>query len=459
MDRFQQTIEHHLVDAHGDLPPPEHNARRRLIVAFSGGSDSAALLHAVANSCLPKELNIVAAHVNHGLLADSDSWEDFCREQAANLGVEFLCHRVAQPPRAGQNVEAWARDQRYGWFKRIVAPQDFVVTAHHLDDQLETFLLRLLRGAGPHGLSAIKVRQSLSVGYLIRPMLRLTKQEVARYLQQQQIEYVDDPSNTHLEIDRNYLRHTVLPIIRDRWPHAANKVGEAAEIQDSLAREIDRKANKLIDEISLDGGSKLAYEPVKAATTERRFAIIRAWCKHRNLGTPEHRHFREIEKALFVANPKATSCIAWKNAELRYYQNVLYLREREPEFDATLNYLWDVKSALPLAHGELTVSATASGGLMESIRSKHCSIRYYRQQGERCHPVGRAHSQSLKKLFQAWRVPPWERSKIPILWVDGEIAAVIPYCICKLFATKQEEAVGLAINFQRFSRARSATTI
>ena len=440
MDSFKDAIARVILDQHRELPVPDPQFGRKLFVAYSGGSDSTALLNALSETIVPGELEIIALHVNHGLNADSALWEQHCRVSAQKLGVDYYCHRLPEAgPPASENLEAWAREQRYAWFRSVMSPGDFVATAHHIDDQLETFLLRLFRGSGPSGLSAIKACQAFGRGYLIRPMLAETKQAVDEYVRTRALAFVEDPSNACEDLDRNYLRHSVIPSIRRRWPHAANKVLEAAEIQQQVAADFKQRADALLEQILEPGGESLSYQAVRALEPESGYQVIRHWCERRGLGIPERRHFIEIEKALYRVSPKASLELSWKNAVLRYYQGVLYLSEKVPPIDPNQRLQWDLSGELKLPHGSLKCIPVNSGGLDPTLVGSDCEVAYYRHRGERCHPAGRQHSQTLKKLFQSWRVPPWQRQRQPILWVDGQIAAVIPYCVCSPFATKPGE--------------------
>ena len=446
MAGFKKRIEDVLLNTHSNLPHQGAGPKRRIFVAYSGGGDSSALLHAIANSAIRDTLEIVAAHINHGLIDASDDWENHCRDFARRLGLRFESLRLSKHPQNKQNVEAWAREQRYSWLEGLSSGGDFVVTAHHLDDQLETFLLRLFRGSGPFGLSAIKPEQALGRGYLIRPMLDMTKPDIEKYLSRYEIDYIDDPSNQSLNLDRNYLRHSVLPLIQQRWPHAAEKVAQAAYLQQQLASGLERNAFALLEQISAGDGECVFVEKLKALDAQQRYFVVRAWCDRRRLGVPEGKHVREIEKILATDEPSASMRLTWKNAELRYYQGMFYLRPRERDFDPAQQFVWDMQSPLELPHGQLQKCDALSGGLSKTVLGKDCEVGFYRHEGERCHPQKRNHSQTLKKLFQSWRVPPWERQRVPIIRIEGTIAAVVPYCVCRPFAAADGDS-GIALEF------------
>ncbi|MGR8947149.1 MAG: tRNA lysidine(34) synthetase TilS [Gammaproteobacteria bacterium] len=449
MDKFEDIVKQVLLKADRALPSSDSH-KRKLIIAYSGGRDSSALAHALAGCDLDKRFTPIVAHVNHGLFDNSGDWETFCHRKATELGLDYSSHQVQERPGRGQSTEDWARKARYAWFKKITSFGDFVVTAHHLDDQLETFLLHLARGSGPHGLSAIRASQSFGNGFLIRPMLTIPKESINRYVAQHEIAFISDPSNANEQYDRNYLRHSVVPVLRKRWPKIAENVAHAAGVQQIIATELDNKASEILAAISGDTDGDVSLEALNNLSSGQRFWFFRHWCVRRHLGLPERRHILEIEKSIFSNAPKATLSITWKNAELNYYDGRLFLRRQPAEFNPATKYTWDLTAPLNLANGTLEPIESRGAGLDLRVRKSDCEVGFYQRIGERCHPHTRQHSQSLKKLFQQWRVPPWERQTFPIVWINGDIAAVVPFCYSRKFAAP-EGARGLSFNFVKHS--------
>ena len=422
------------------------SARRQIILGYSGGKDSTVLLHALARSALIERFDLAAIHINHRLQEQSNEWEEFCRKTAAKLGVACRTYQVQNKPPAGDSVEAWARAERYERLIEASQPRDFIVTAHHLDDQLETFLLHLMRGAGPHGLSAIRQIQAFEERFLIRPLLEVEQYSIEEYAKKHELDFVSDPSNVNQNYDRNYLRHKITPLLRQRWPRVAENAAHSALIQQRLADEIDQRATNSLAQLVSNGGNSISLEPLRKLSTEHRFWIIRHWCKQEQLDVPDRRHALEIEKAIFQREPKATLLICWKNTELRYYDGRLILRPRQSNGTNGQKYSWDMTAPLKLPNGELRAIESAQGKMALRVRGMRCEVGFYQREGERCRPSGKRHSQSLKKLFQQWRVAPWARNSVPIIWVDGEIAAVVPHCVCEHVAAEPGEG-GLLLQF------------
>ncbi|HYN76777.1 MAG TPA: tRNA lysidine(34) synthetase TilS, partial [Lamprocystis sp. (in: g-proteobacteria)] len=218
----------------------------RIWVAYSGGLDSTALLHAAGavREHLPGAL--WAVHIDHGLSPESRRWGEHCRAVSAGLGVAFHCRRVELKPVPGESLEAVARAARYGELAALLGPGDLLLTAHHQDDQAETLLLALLRGSGVHGLAAMPFAVDLGLGHLVRPLLGVSRADLGRYAHTRGLTWVDDPSNRESAMDRNYLRNRVMPLLRERWPavsatlsRSAGHCAAAADLVDlAAAREL-----------------------------------------------------------------------------------------------------------------------------------------------------------------------------------------------------------------------------
>ncbi len=217
----------------------------RWCVALSGGVDSTVLLHAVA--ALGQEFpgnTIRAVHINHHLHADADAWAVACQLQCKALGIPLTCSDVVVDTGARDGVEAAARRARYGVLTALLSPGEILLTAHHRDDQVETFLLRLLRGAGPHGLGSIEPRRPCGRGWLVRPLLAVGREELEVYGHEQDLTWSEDPANSDTTFDRNFLRHQVLPLLRKRWPGLGETIPRAARLSGEAARMLDELAGQ-----------------------------------------------------------------------------------------------------------------------------------------------------------------------------------------------------------------------
>ncbi|MGE5155518.1 MAG: tRNA lysidine(34) synthetase TilS, partial [Bdellovibrio bacteriovorus] len=295
----------------------------RLWIAFSGGLDSACLLHAASTvrQRLPGPLG--AVHVDHGLHADSPRWSEHCRQVCDTLGVPLVIRRVAVDRAPGKSLEAAARAARYGALADRLGPGELLLTAHHQDDQAETLLLALLRGSGPEGLAAMPLVSDLGPGRLVRPLLGVPRAALEAYARDQGLSWVEDPSNRVLAFDRNFLRRCVLPILRERWPAAsatlsrsAAHCAEALELVEAAAEDTLRGlAGSRFGTLSLPALGRL--EPPRAR------AALRLWLKRLGLPRPDRAHLGRILTEVLPARADANPLVAWCGCEVRRYRGDL----------------------------------------------------------------------------------------------------------------------------------------
>ena len=420
---------------------------QRLILAYSGGADSHVLLHALAQLAPSLEIELLALHVDHGLQVHSAAWAQHCVETSTALGIPCQVLAVEVDRQAGEGIEAAARQARYGALAGAMHPGDLLLTAHHQDDQAETLLLQLLRGAGPKGLAAMATAMVFSYGHLLRPLLGSSRAELQAYATLAGIEWVDDPSNRDIAFDRNYLRHQVLPLLQARWPslgqtlgRAARHQAEAAELQADLA-ELDM-AGHLLD-------GSLALQALHGLSAIRCKNLLRHWISTQDYAAPDEARLLSILRDLNPAAADASPVVAWHGVELRRYQQRLYLMSSLAAASPDRILAWD---GLPLTLADsglrLQTQGVSGAGLRETLFSGHRLEIRFRRGGESCRPVGRGHSKSLKQLLQEARVLPWLRDRLPLIYVDGELAAVAGVCVCEGFAAGSGEA-GREIHYDR----------
>lgn len=407
----------------------------RYLVAYSGGLDSHVLLHALHRL----GINLAAVHVHHGLSPNADLWSEHCVAACNTLQVPCQVVRV-HVSADGSGREAAARAARYAALEQALGEGEMLLTAHHQDDQAETLLLMLLRGTGVAGLAGMPAARLFGRGLLARPLLGLPRSALRHYAEQHHLSWVDDESNFDTSLDRNYLRHHVLPLLRERWPAANCTLARAAA---HLA-----EAGALLAELAetdLAGacGSRPATLSITALcrlNAPRRRNLLRHWLRSRGLPLPDTVHLHRIEQEVLPARPDAEPRVDWNGVEVRRYQDDLYAippLSPLPEVELT----WDMAQPLSLPDGRvLTVSAAAATGLSAArCADARVTVRF-RAGGERCAPAGRGHTHELKKLFQEAGVPPWERARVPLLYVDGMLALVVGYWICETFDARDGEA-------------------
>ncbi|MEW5756582.1 MAG: tRNA lysidine(34) synthetase TilS [Pseudomonadota bacterium] len=423
---------------HLDLP----NAPQRIWVAYSGGVDSHCLLHALA-ALSPRHpaLDLNAVHVHHGLSLNADAWAAHCRAVCAQLQIPIQLIHVDAKPANGQSPEAAAREARYAALRRIVQPGDWLLTAHHQDDQAETLLLQLLRGSGVKGLAGMPARSAFAQGLLLRPLLDFSRAELEDYARAQGLRWVEDESNLFRGYDRNFLRHELVPLLRERWPAAqalfartARHCAEAAELLDELAR-LDLQA------ILAEDSQTIHIPALLALSESRQRNALRGWITAAGFRLPETAQLEQIQRNVLHAAWDATPCVRCGAAEVRRYRDGLYLMKALAPHDPAQRIAWDMTQplALPQLDVGLVAKADVGKGLAQArLTGAHITVRF-RQGGEHCRPVGRAHHHDLKKLFQEAGVPPWRRDRIPLIFVDDRLAQVVGHWVDEAFAAKPGE--------------------
>ena len=420
---------------------------KRFLVAFSGGVDSMVLLHILYTLKQDKLINqpIIALHANHNLQPNSKAWQAYCGDWCRVKNIPYITQTLNldtnQP-----SIEATARKARYAFFSQHMQSGDYLCTAHHQDDQLETFLLRLARGAGLTGLTAIAQTTTFASGYLYRPLLDYSQQHIELYAKAQQLEWIEDPSNQKTDFDRNYLRHQVIPALKQRWPSiAANSVRTTKLLQQDQ-QVIDEYMTHLLSKIqnALHG---LHLEELKLLREETRNALLRFWLKQLGHTYPTRIKLKEIAKQMLDARPDANPLVCYGNTEIRRYKNFIYCLKTEAfEKEKLLtHFLWQGEKSIALPKGRLYFNKTYGKGLNYDKVKSGLSIGQ-RQTGLNCKPQGRP-TKSLKKWLQEYQVPPWLRYNIPLVYCNDELIAVADLFVCESWQAKNNEQ-GLTLHWQ-----------
>jgi tRNA(Ile)-lysidine synthase len=403
----------------------------RLLVAFSGGMDSTVLLHALTSLRVPGRLPpIEAVHVDHGLSPASAEWARHCEDLCRSLDVTMHARRVTARAEPGQSPEAAAREARYAALRVVVGEGDALITAHHRDDQAETLLLQLLRGAGPAGLAAMPEQAPFGRGRLLRPLLSVPRAALRAYAESENLRWVEDESNLNTDLDRNFLRHEILPRIERRWPGASVTLARAARLQ----AEVEALSRALaLDDGAPGGGTDATVQIEKLArlTPIRQRNLLRHWLREQGLPLPAYRRLEELRRTMLEAAPDRCPLIAWPGAEVRRYRGRLYALR--PVGQANSNPEADWWPGRPLALswlGKVLAASPIHGAGVRWDPSEGPLRLRWRKGGERCRPAGRRHHHALKKLFQEAGVPPWERNRIPLIYKGNELVAVVGHWYC-----------------------------
>jgi tRNA(Ile)-lysidine synthase len=414
----------------------ERDDLQRLVVAYSGGLDSMVLLHGLVTlrDAGLENRPILAVHVNHQLSDNSDQWQQHCETVCQHFSVPLQVSKVVIQL-AGKGLENAAREQRYQVFEGIMQPGDGLMLAHHQDDQAETLLLRLMRGAGPKGLAAMTPERSFGHGILLRPLLTLPRSALEAWASHHQLAWVEDESNHSLDFDRNYLRHEIMPLLQQRWPNFSARWQQAAELCREADREIEATASQDLSQVDLRSerwGWSVNTVDLDTWSDFRRGNLLRCLLQKLKLSAPDKSHLQQVEQQIFSAYEDASSDVCWGNVSIRRFRQRMYILPLTQALQAPHRGLqWDGQQSLEWKGGQLMCWPVESGGLYWP-QGMVVDVGV-RQGGERCKPAGKVHSQKLKKLLLEFELEAWLRDVVPILRYNGAIVAVGDLWICDEF--------------------------
>ena len=395
----------------------------RLCVALSGGRDSVVLLHAlsglVASAKLPLALS--AVHVHHGLSANADAWAGFCASLCQQCAVPLLVVRVDVPRGSGEGPEAAARRVRHAVFGECAA--DWLALAHHRDDQAETVLLNLLRGAGVAGAAGMLAERAQRRGpSLVRPLLEVPRSAIEAYAAEYALRWLDDESNDDLHLRRNYVRRDVLPRLEQKFPGAAQSLARAAGHFAEAALLLDELA--AIDRAGLlTPSGRIVIAGFNALSARRAGNLLRFAWTGAGFRAPDARWINEALRQLAATTALSETCLATADGELHVYRGELHIVGRRPPLDDT-PVPWAGEAELPWAGGRVRFQPVMGGGVRRVLFEEGAVALRPRHGGERLQPDARRPRRSLRKLLQEAAMPPWQRERLPFLWCGDRLAWV-----------------------------------
>jgi tRNA(Ile)-lysidine synthase len=385
-------------------------------VALSGGLDSSALLHAMSLLAAREGIRFRALHVDHGLQPESKAWADACRAACRDAGVPLDVIALGLVPPAGASIEAAAREARYAALAAALADGERLLTAHHRDDQLETVLIQLLRGAGVAGLAAMPALARLGRGWQLRPLLDVGRDELAGYAAHHGLHWQQDPTNVAARFDRGFLRARVLPVLHERWPSAAVTVaraaGHLAEALRLLAELAAADAAGAVDE------GRISLAALGRLSRERQVNVLRWWLREQGLRPPPAARLGAALPGFIQARPDGAPALRWDEGEVRRYRGRLYaLRPLAAPAAGAAGLGLDLGCGL----GRFGLVAGNEGGIRAAVGET--SIRF-RAGGESLRPHPARPRKRLKDLCQEAGIVPWMRDRLPLVYVGGRLAAV-----------------------------------
>jgi tRNA(Ile)-lysidine synthase len=413
---------------------PAGAAEQGAAIAYSGGLDSSALLHALHASGIGK---LHAFHIHHGLSPNADAWEAHCAAECARLGIAFAARRIVLQA-DGKGTEASARKARYAALGELCREHGIklLLTAHHLDDQAETLLLQLLRGSGPAGLSGMDVFNHapdlLQNGSLLlaRPLLQASRAQLEDYVREHAIAHIEDESNSDPRYARNALRHGVMPLLAEAFPGYQERFARSARHAQA--------AQRLLTELAADDlrailkGESIDLEGLAALSEDRRANVLRHWFSERQIRIPSAAWLSEMLEQALTARDGANLRVTHPDCDVRRHRGLLHLvpklRElqgtREDEFDDKPGqfFRWNGEAAIqfPDYGGTVHFERAAHGLDPAWLRTQLLTIEF-RRGGERLKPAENRPTRSLKQHYQSLGVPAWERERAPVVSIPGQV--------------------------------------
>jgi tRNA(Ile)-lysidine synthase len=395
---------------------------------FSGGLDSHVLLH-LLSSIKDQIPPVRAIHIHHGLLAEADTWVSHCSEVCAALNIPLDVFHVDAQPKKGEGPEAGARQARYEAIANHMGQGESLLTAHHQDDQAETLLLQLFRGAGTAGLAAMPAWAPFATGWHGRPLLEVSRSELEEYAREQGLEWIEDPSNEDLRYRRNFIRQQLMPQIREHWPGISQTLAGAARLQAESLGLTDTLARLDLEEAQGVTPTTLSVSALKRLTGARQRNLIRYWLKEKGLGMPGQRHLAEILKIL-ESRADGEAQVCWKGCVLHRYRDELYALSPQKPHDPALELSWqpgqDIEN--PATGEVLYWQSLLDMGIRLENSNQVLTLRF-RTGGERIKLAPDRPHRKLKHLMQEAGIPPWERDRIPLIYEGNRLLAVYGFWV------------------------------
>ncbi|MFZ2753992.1 MAG: tRNA lysidine(34) synthetase TilS [Lysobacteraceae bacterium] len=385
-----------------------------VLVAYSGGMDSTVLLHLLASDTAIRAHGLRALHVHHGLQPDADRWAEHCLRVCDDLGIDCDIVRITVERDSGLGPEAAARHARREVFAHTLRTGETLALAQHRDDQAETFLLRALRASGPDGLASMRPWRPFAAGWMWRPLLDTPRAALLSHARAQSLAWIEDPSNADTALDRNFLRHHVLPMLRERWPSADAAFARAATLAAQSSALLGEQDARMLAAVRDGSGAALSVPALLGLSAAQRARVLRHWVASLDWPPLPASGVASIDADVLGIEADRSARdrmpgFAWHSVEIRRWRDALYAIETGRELDPDWSCRWDGSASLTLPNGDTLQLAGASG--FTSPLLVHA-----RRGGERILLPDRGeHHHTLKHILQEQGIPPWERARMPLI--------------------------------------------
>src|SRR3990167_6066502 len=377
-------------------------------------------------------LDLRAIHINHQLSSNAAHWARHCKTLCDANAIDCIVHSVTLSLEAGDSTEEKAREKRYAAFANYLDHDAMVLTAHHQDDQAETLLLQLLRGAGLKGLSAMPVVKPFAKGFLGRPLLSFTRSTLKQYAEENALCWIEDESNANTILSRNFLRHEVMPLLQSRYPSVATTLARTAQHSAEAQALLHELGQQLYACVKAPLTDTLSVTALLQLSPAKQRLLLRHWIARKNYPLPSTAKMESILHDVLTARWDGKASVQWGDILLKRHRDAVYVMSSLSSHDHKEVLMWNVNETL-LIDG--IGSLQAMRVLCEGLNAASDLIRVsFRQGGERVYQRGMR--KSLKNLMQEWRVPPWLRDRIPLLSINNTIVAVPGYFVDERYTAK-----------------------
>jgi len=415
-------------------------ACKRLLVGFSGGADSSALLLALHQLSAELECRVEAIHFNHGLQDSAAAWEQHCRQFCFQRVIPLRVIHLNLQRNSTGSFETAARQARYQHITQLMTDGDIYLTAHQADDQAETLFINLLRGSGGDGLAGIPELRRFSRGWLARPLLNVRREALESWLSFEQVSWITDGSNLDQSMDRNYLRGCIFPLLEQRWPGIVQRLNQSAEHlrdRNTVIRELLARHPGLVpaDGITLD------LKVLDSASQLLQAEVIRNWVRENNAAPPPRARLHEFLQQLQGRRPDSQTELRWSDWLIKQHGDHLWMHEfLQPAPCPGLHWDTGFKLELGVEHGYLSIEGAAEIPFPDARVSNRSAIS----------PELKTSGSAMNKIKNIMRIsgiPPWLRDTIPILFVAEKLYAIGDWWLAPEFA-KELQAAQLVYRWQ-----------
>ncbi|WNC67218.1 tRNA lysidine(34) synthetase TilS [Thalassotalea nanhaiensis] len=421
-------------------------ANKPLVIAYSGGVDSQVLLHCLAQIKDYLIAPVHAVHVNHGLSEHASQWQQFTQQQATQFDVPYVAVEVVIKKQNQQSLEALARDARYQAISDNSAVNSVVLTAHHQDDQLETLLLALKRGSGIQGLSAMQdVRSFTDNRVIARPFLSISRKQIENYANTFKLKWIEDESNSNQEFDRNFLRQSVIPLLEQRWPQIKKTASRSAKHCQQAQILVEQVAETDLKHCQISKDS-LSIDLLKELSKQRLINLLRFFIKVNNKLAPSEKQIEEVIKTCFSAKEDKNPEVKVGDFYIRRFKQKLFISDVFGDISAwqkqfsIAELLHTKEITLPDNLGSLyftenkQIENSSESQFFLAYNDVHAQLKLaFKHDNPKCLPDFRHQRRTLKKVLQELQIPTWQRRRLPLIFINEQLAAVLPLFIDKDF--------------------------